>query len=201
MVVLIGWLVYSQGWLNKPVDNTTNNQILNNTTNNQVPLNNSTNPVTNNTVTNNTVKPVTPAIPTGWQTYTNNKYKFSVKYPVGWKVNFYQHPTLQQENVGFGPLNIQEDYQWGIVIYDSSDTTVDAVIRSMGSQWNDRAETRENILLNGINATKATITTAQVDGWQSVIIVFEYNSKIYSISNGAIVDPDYETFYKSFKFI
>jgi len=101
VLVLIGWLIYNQGWLNKLTNNTVDNQILDNATNNQISLGNNT-----NSVTDNNSKPTSPTIPTGWQKLTNTTMGFTVYYPSDYRAQ------------SIGMFSDQEEIASDIQIYD-----------------------------------------------------------------------------------
>ncbi|MBU1203434.1 hypothetical protein KKH39_05320 [Patescibacteria group bacterium] len=135
-----------------------------------------------------------------WQTYTNNQYNFSIEYPDDWTVADVDSigPSL---TVGFSPKDLTGDFQWGINIYNKNEKTVEELIADVGDQFLDRQESRQNIVIGGINAIKATITTDQYDNWNAEYIVFENGAYIFTISNGAIPDDNYEQFYNSLVFL
>lgn len=130
-----------------------------------------------------------------WVTYTDTKTGFSIEYPPNWrKVEF-------QNGVGVGPPEIREDVKWAVNYYDKSESSKEKIISDVGSQFLDRKETRDNITINDLFALKVTITTNELQSWYEELIIIESESKIYSISNGAIKDSNFRSFYNSFRLL
>jgi len=132
-----------------------------------------------------------------WQNHTDYTNAFAIKYPKGWrKVDF------GNGSIGVGPAEVGEDVKWAVNIYDPSATTIESIISDMGDQFDDRQEKREDVVIwaggDNIKATKVTVTTSQYSDWQYEAVIFEHYGKIFSISNGAIIDSDFELFYNSF---
>ncbi|MFH2085943.1 MAG: hypothetical protein ABII21_04135 [bacterium] len=133
----------------------------------------------------------------GWQIHMDSTNAYSIKYPKGWrKVDF------GKGSIGVGPADVGEDVKWALNVYDSSATTIDTIISDMGKQFSDRNEKREDIVIyaggTNIKAIKVTVTTAQYRDWSYEAVIFESAGKIFSVNNGAIIDPNFELFYNSF---
>lgn len=141
-----------------------------------------------------------------WKTYVNNKINFSIQYPNeidsytdNWVYEGYESPSADF-SVGFGPLSSKSGgYIWSVNVYSSK--TLEQIINEMGQQFKDRKETRENILIDNQSAVLVTVTTNEVENWVHKEIYIKQGNKIYAIGNGAIDEPEFEQFYKSFKFI
>lgn len=138
----------------------------------------------------------TPDPTANWEKYINTALGFSIKYPSSWRLVGTEKST---EMVGFGPASIEEDVQWAINVYTNK--TVDQLIADMGKQFDDRKVKQEQIEIGSISATKVTVTTPSAETWVSEQILINKNNKIIDISNGAIVDANFEDFYNSFEFI
>lgn len=141
--------------------------------------------------------------PQEWVNYTSTNYNLSFFYPKGWSINDSVYDSEQPRGymgIGLTPPNITEDILWGILVYKNSDTTVDKIIDGMGKQFADRKVQKEKIIINGLTATKATVTTATNPDWYSEIIIFSKDAKIYEVSNGAVKDDKFATFYNSISF-
>ncbi len=156
---------------------------------------------------------------TNWQTYTNNTYAFSIKYPTTldldiegaddekWIAKAFD-PSADnaadglKQSISFGPpSSAPGGYIWGINIYDKNKKSIEDLIKTHGSQFKDRKEERKAITINGISATLVTVTTQQIDGWVAKAVLFEKNGNIYDISNGAVdKNSEWEAFYSSLKF-
>ncbi len=132
-----------------------------------------------------------------WQAYDNTADGYSVKYPTDWKT-----VVVSDSIAGFAPITMALDYQWAILVFDASQKTKEDIIREMGSQFAaSRSESRENITLGNVAATKVVVTTATIPSWYSESIFIEKNNKTYQISNGAINSDLFEPFYRSFQLI
>jgi hypothetical protein len=128
-----------------------------------------------------------------WQVYGDDARGFQFGYPLGWRVEVFD------SWVGVGPAAMREDVQWGVRLFDSSDTTIEQVISDVGRQFgSDRTEARECVYLDGMAAIKVIVTTSQIEDWYSESIVFEYQGTILEIGNGAVRDERFEAFYTSF---
>lgn len=135
-----------------------------------------------------------------WQVHMDYSNAYSIKYPDGWgKIDF----DFNSGGIGVGPGEVKEgewDTKWSVNIYNSSATTIEEVISDIGDQFEDRNEKRENVVIwaGNIKAIKVTVTTSQYSDWYAETVIFEHYGKIFSISNGAIKDSNFELFYKSF---
>jgi hypothetical protein len=138
----------------------------------------------------------TPDVTSNWKTYTNTAIGFSVKYPSNWRLVGTEAST---DMIGFGPANVGQDVQWGITI--SSDKTANQIIADMGKQFGtDRKVQQDQITVNGLTATKVSVTTSSIPTWNLQQILITNGGKIITISNGAIIDANFVIFYNSFKF-
>ena len=141
-----------------------------------------------------------------WKTYTNTKLNFSVKYPITTsKFNenwYYEESGIGQDVVRFGPPSSKSGgLVWGINAYDESSSNLENLISISGNQFNDRKEARQDITINGIPAKLVTVTTGEIKDWIRKAVYIERLGKIYEIGNGAVDQPEFELFYKSFKFL
>ncbi len=131
-----------------------------------------------------------------WETYTNTAVGFSVRYPSDWRL---VGTETSADTIGFGPSSVGEDVQWVINIYNNK--TADQIIADMGKQFGtDRKVQQEKITISGLPATKVTVTTSSLATWVLEQIMINSDNKIIAISNGAIVDSNFDSFYESFKF-
>jgi hypothetical protein len=148
-----------------------------------------------------------PELKTKWQSYTNQAALYKVEYPEGWRVVSYNNGE------GYGPMEIQEDTLWGINIYDKNTHSISKIANDVGSQFSDKKQAQDSIVVNGLPATKITTTTPSIPDWYSETIVIERGSSYIAISNGAIANDalqkmrgvpagtTFERFYNSFVFV
>ena len=133
-------------------------------------------------------------ITNNWQNYQNSEFGFKVNYPQDWE---YQE---LDKGILFGtPESKSGGYIWGIFVYQPSE--LEKVIAQMGNQFEDRKESRSEVMVNkNITGTMVTVTTDKYTDWVYKTVYFENNGQLFAIGNGAIDDNKFETFYKSFEF-
>lgn len=96
-------------------------------------------------------------------------------------------------------LNLNLAEYWGIFVHQPSE--LEKVIAQMGNQFEDRKESRSEVMVNkNITGTMVTVTTDKYADWVYKTVYFENNGQLFAIGNGAIDDNKFETFYKSFEF-
>lgn len=147
------------------------------------------------------VEDTTPAVtvPSSWQEYTNTAYGYAIQYPKDWKV--WASNLEEFGGTGFSPQDWVHDFKWGIGVFDSARKTKDELIAEVGDQFkSNRRERREDIVIDGIPATRVIVTTESHPSWYYDGIYIEHEGRIYGISNGAVKDDRYESFYISFRF-
>jgi hypothetical protein len=139
-----------------------------------------------------------------WKIYTNTKLNFSVKYPTTtskFNENWYYEEGGVGQVVRFGtPSSKSGGLIWAINAYDKGYSNLENLISIPGSQFKDRKEARQDITVDGIPAKLVTLTTKEFKDWIHKGIYFEKDGKIYEITNGSVDQPEFELFYKSFKF-
>lgn len=136
------------------------------------------------------------AEPEEWQAYIDDDLGFQIDIPADWYVR-----PQNEELVGFSPSGFG-DYVWGVHIYNSSEITTQAIINDMGKQFEQtRQESRRAVIINGLSATNVLVTTTTHPDWFYQAVIIEYNDKIFQITNGAIRDDRFGTFYQSFKLL
>ena len=133
-------------------------------------------------------------ITNNWQNYQNSEFGFKVNYPQDWE---YQE---LDKGILFGtPESKSGGYIWGIFVHQPSE--LEKVIAQMGNQFEDRKESRSEVMVNkNITGTMVTVTTDKYADWVYKTVYFENNGQLFAIGNGAIDDNKFETFYKSFEF-
>jgi len=135
-----------------------------------------------------------------WQSYTHTN--FALQYPSGWEARAdISGSDLALETITFSAPEIISDSLWSVLLYSSNSTSEDALIAKMGDQFSDRKEIRERITVGGKQATKVTVTTETITGWQHVQIFLEDSDTLYAINDGAGRNAEFETFYNSFQLI
>lgn len=138
--------------------------------------------------------------PQEWVNYVSTNYNLSFFYPKDWKINDSVANSEQPNGyvgIGLNPPTMTVDIQWGIQSYQSSEITVDKIIADMGKQFSDREVVKEKITVNGLPATKVLVTTATIPDWYSEAVIITKDKTVYKVTNGAIKDDKFETFYKS----
>lgn len=152
------------------------------------------------TPTNTVITPSTDST-TNWNTYTSGKFNFTIKYPK--RISAYNENWQYEEfgnQVGFGtPSSKSGGYIWGV--YVSEDKNIEELMKESGSQFSDRIESKQNIVVNGKSAILLTVTTNQVKDWVSKNVYIQDRGKVYAIMNGAVEHPEFDLFYNSFKFL
>ncbi len=138
-------------------------------------------------------------ITNNWQNYQNSEFGFKINYPREWVYAEFEG-TANYSAIGFGtPESKTGGYIWGITIRQPSE--LERVIAQMGDQFEDRKESRSEVMVNkNITGTMVTVTTNKYPDWISKTVYFENNGQLFAIGNGAIDDDRFETFYKSFEF-
>ena len=146
------------------------------------------------------------------KTYTNEDYgfKFEFEYPSGGEVVMLDYGVLAYKgselvkDIEEHPGRYAGDAP-GDAFITIADINVDQTIRDAGSQFNDREEEIEQITINGVPATKATVwATSSPDWiWKGIFIESGYNDIIVYIGNGSNLegDKEFEQLYKSFELI
>ena len=140
-----------------------------------------------------------------WKTYTDSNYSFSIKYPtrLSGDTEDWIYKVIPVggtlETISFGPpSSAQGGYVWGITI--ANNTTLDGAIEAQGKQWSDRVESKKDVKVGGYDAILATVTTPSHPEWISKVVYLDKNGTIYKISNGAVDNSAFESFYSSFQF-
>jgi len=141
-----------------------------------------------------------------WQTFTSKRGGFTIQYPLRLAVGptkvdeTWEAPGDNFDYVVFGPPSSREGgYIWG-VFFDKKATELEKIVADQGSQFLDREVKREDILVDGQSAVLVTAKTDSEPKWVSKVVYIPKGDKLYQITNGAIDAPEFETFYKSFRF-
>lgn len=133
-----------------------------------------------------------------WKRYKNNKFLFVIDYPKSWKT-----VKIAPHAVGFRPPTMEENkVQWAVIIQDNTPSKLEELVEEMGAGYpNTRAETRQQITLNGKDAWHVVVTTVERPAWRHEQIFIPHFNKLYVITNGAIENNDFELFWRSIKFL
>lgn len=133
-----------------------------------------------------------------WKKYINKEFSFIINYPSDWKA-----VKIAAHAVGFRPPWMNENsVQWAVIARDNEFNTLENLIAEMGSGYPDsRAETRQQIKLNGKDAIHVIVTTAEKPTWRYEQIFVPHFNKLYVVTNGAIENKDFELFWRSLKFL
>lgn len=134
--------------------------------------------------------------------YNNEQFGFAVTQPSGW--DLYQETN---SSASFGQSkNFSThgyDGEWFIAVFDAAKYGKEDYIQTMGDQFTDRREQREQVTINGRAATKVTVTTPSVADWVYQAILIEGNLQhekfLYVVHNGAIPNELFNAFYETFR--
>lgn len=136
--------------------------------------------------------------PQEWVNYTSTNYNLSFFYPKNWQVS----DTISTEQGAFSGIGLiaptaMSNFQWVISAHQTSATTVEKLIAEIGQQFTDRQVQKDKITVSGLAATKVLVTTATIPEWHQETVFVTKDKTIYQISNGAVKDDKFETFYQS----
>lgn len=139
----------------------------------------------------------------GWNSYVDYDLGFGIQYPNKVSSNQYSGDWEYSEKIGnsvsFGtPDSKSGGYIFGV--YVTTDKSLEELIADDGKQFDDRKETRESITVDDHQAILVTVTTNELPDWISKQVFIQKDSNIYTIGNGATGLPEFDIFYKSFKF-
>lgn len=140
----------------------------------------------------------------GWKTYKNSD--FSISYPAGrgW-VNDDTFFTLG--GAAFGtPQSMRGGYIWVVGVYSKDTVSIESVIKRLGSQFEDRKESRKKVRVDGMPATFVTVTTEKVKNWKAQMVIVDgkevgRSDRFYVLSGGANDEPGFDRFYQSFRLL
>ncbi len=147
------------------------------------------------------IQPVATVNTDAWQVYEDKKYGFSVKYPQDWvTIGNFGGPDRaafgQKKSIGTPGY----DGDFFILPYSAASTDIDTVIKDVtGDHFIYEQEKKENIMVNGMPATRVTATTPLTPDWYFEGIVIERNNTIFFIENGGIKNDSFTAFYQTFK--
>ncbi|MDO8482708.1 MAG: hypothetical protein Q7S86_02730 [bacterium] len=148
-----------------------------------------------------------------WKTYTSEKYGFELLYPVEWKTYIPQVKNMVVVlgvKAGKGNGDIEGDvfvtaYKKTEIYLDKKEdgslkSPLDTLIERIGNQFSDRKVIKEMLTINGIQATKITVTTPSLSGWKDEEFFIERGDTIFIFSNGAVPKKMFEPVVLSLKF-
>jgi len=129
-----------------------------------------------------------------WQIYNDPNNVFHVHYPSGWRYEEFEGW------VGFGPQEMQEDVQWGLHILEDGPDAIESAIAAIGNQFTpERAERRDYLVLNGLNALRVIVVTPLIEDWVNFSVFIQEGGKVYHFDNGAKPDDRFHYFFCSFR--
>lgn len=150
---------------------------------------------------------------TGWKTYTNKKYRFEFKYPSGWYVKSEDFEDVEYFDGGDGTIiNLgvigSSEASWGVEIGPLR--SIEKQISLITESESDRSGTpsvisQKKITIGDISAIMVIVDNEDIQeidpSWQGQRILFNRGDRSYSISNGSVQSKEFDSFYRSFKFI
>lgn len=134
----------------------------------------------------------------GW--YTSQQYGFEIAWPSSWDV-----VSEDADRIAFGQLRNfggdGYDGEWFVFVFNTSEMSMDKFALEMGDQFADRNERREQININGLIATKITVTTQSDPSWIYEAVLIEQDAKLFVIGNGAVPNELFDDFYNTFRLL
>ncbi|MDO8571918.1 MAG: hypothetical protein Q7R79_04535 [bacterium] len=146
-----------------------------------------------------------------WKTYKNEKYGFELLYPVEWRVYIPQVKDVVVVlglKAGKGNGDIDGDvfvdaYKKTEIYLDKKEdgslkSPMETLVERTGPS--DRKVIKETRTINGVQATKVTVTDPSLSGWKSEKFFIEKGDTIFVFNNGAVPKKMFEPVVLSFKF-
>lgn len=144
---------------------------------------------------------------TRWLVYANSTYNYKINYPEA--IPSKEGDWVVRENgigASFGPsYTMNGGGLWTVSVYDEATQdehgiSIQTLVKGLGSQFEDREEVVENVVINGIEAILVTVSSDShpAFGLQQEVYL-ERNGVIYRI--GGEKSPEFKTFYSSFSLI
>ncbi len=163
-------------------------------------------------------------VPTDWQTYSNAKFGFTVKYPKTWEApdNYggviapggatykVERADAYEYVFTFIPGKI-DNFPVIITVYDLSGANADPVAvreKVISELWTDVASkkiTRKSVTVRGEEAMLVTVTiydsSVSSGKFEQKYVFIEKSNRLYQIGHsGSSTDNEFEIFYSSFTF-
>lgn len=153
-------------------------------------------------------------VPEVWETFLSTEHNFKISYPPEFTIVPHRTPTFFDNTLGLNQsifyveaVPTAYDSRWGITIFDSFQNSTDAVekiIASIGAQWNrdnSRSEQRMPVTIGNLPAILITVRTSNDKNWISRTVIIQHKKRIYSLSDGAYEDSEFNQFYSSFRIL
>lgn len=203
-VLVVGSLVLLGGACYKTIDTNVNvagnANVVELNTNVSINTNSEVNgnlEVNTNSVSNTNLEVNTNSFPTSdWQTYTNEEYGFSFSYPEDWKSVDLTSEQLSQRYIlflGLGPIEVKEDYLFGIALISS--TVEQEVENAQKVSSNTEVLEVEEVQIDGLLGTKVLLQN-KTNQLKSEKVIFEHNGLVFVIS-GSINEGPFDQFLES----
>jgi hypothetical protein len=143
----------------------------------------------NEVVKDNTAANTTPS--SEWEVYTNNTFKFSIKYPSTWLVEYTVSASAMQKVTFSDPKSSSN--KWSININKESYKSKDKLLEQMSTLFKSEKPVVSTISINGLQATKMEIAGTNV---HTIHVVTSGSGSVYDITGKE--GSDFELFYSSF---
>jgi hypothetical protein len=178
-----------------------------------------TNPLANDqTIIESPITTETPIVVTdisdaSWQTFSDPKLGFSIRYPKllygtkTWKADITKDWTIDgygvKDDVIFGFLGEGDIVPgWSVQVWHDV-SLQNRLINELGNQFDQAQKTQQLVTLNGRPGTLVKVSVP-ADNWETQAVLIQANDRLYVIDGSAAggnLGSDFKKFYSSFKIV